>query len=440
MEKIKKSLPYVFLFIFFLIWTLIILPTDGDEIWNYGFAHNIYKGLIPYKDFNMVVTPIYPMLMSIPFHLFGSNILVFHITHICILLIITFLLFKLFDKKTWLILILFFPFCKLLPNYNWFLLFLYIFLIFLESKKDQDFLIGIILGLFILTKQSVGFCMFLTTLFFLKEPKKFKKRFLGTLIPLGIFLCYLLITNSLNNFIDLCVLGLFDFANTNKAGFNIYVVFFILLELFTIYFIKKNPKDIKNYYALAFYTILIPIFGFYHFQFCLIVLAIFLLLNFKLPNNFNYQLFSICVIICFTLLGINTFITNDFSYPNDINHFEYRRLTNDDVSFTKEVSKFIKKNKAKKIIFINANGYYFKLVNDIEINYLDLINTGNWGFNGSQKLLKEIKKNKDAIFIVTRGNDRDYQTDLKAKKYILENGKKINTLRIYDAYILKNIK
>ena len=133
-----------------------------------------------------------------------------------------------------------------------------------------------------------------------------------------------------------------------------------------------------------------------------------------------------------------TFKPNKFIYPNNINHFEYRNISEEDIKLTKIVSDFIKENKNKKIIFLNSNAYYFRLVNDMKIDYLDLINTGNWGYNGSEKLLKEIKKNKNALFLVNKNEMKDiYQTDKNALKYVLKNGRKIKSIQIYDVYKIK---
>lgn len=68
-KNLKVIIKYVLLFFTFLIFTLIISPMNIDEIWNYGFSYNIYKGLVPYRDFNMVLTPFYPMFMSLFLHI-----------------------------------------------------------------------------------------------------------------------------------------------------------------------------------------------------------------------------------------------------------------------------------------------------------------------------------------------------------------------------------
>ena len=52
----KEVLKYIFLFFLFLGMGLFVISINVDEIYNYGFSVNIAQGLIPYKDFNMIVT------------------------------------------------------------------------------------------------------------------------------------------------------------------------------------------------------------------------------------------------------------------------------------------------------------------------------------------------------------------------------------------------
>ena len=62
---------FVFMIILAVIHTYYLTPLfSQDEIWIYGFGTNIVDGLIPYKDYNMVVTPFFPYLLSIIFRLF----------------------------------------------------------------------------------------------------------------------------------------------------------------------------------------------------------------------------------------------------------------------------------------------------------------------------------------------------------------------------------
>lgn len=434
---LKNSLLFLFLFCMFLIWNLIFVPLNLDEVWNYGFAHNIYQGLIPYKDFNMILTPLYPFLMSLPFHLFGSSMLVFHIFNAVLLAELSFLLLSLVKEKAWfLILFFFFPLPFSFPSYNLFLYFLFVCLLILEKKQKNAYIIGLILGLTILTKQSVGFFLLLVNLYYLKDLKRISKRAIGFLIPVFLFVCYLICTSSFRQFLDLCFFGLFDFASSNGAGFNIYLVFFILMVGIIVFFIFKERKNISYYYALAFTSVMFPLFDTYHFQVAFIgfLTVFFMKKNICVP--IKPVLFSLGVIVgVFIVTGVKRFNQN-IIYPNDIRHFEYRMLDSESILFTKEVNNYMKKYSDKKFFFLGSNGYYFRLINDMPISYIDLLNQGNWGYGGSEKLLKEIKLRKDYIYFVDKEELSPIkQTDKKALRYVLNNGKKIGEIGIFDIYV-----
>lgn len=429
------------LFFIFLIWNLILVPVNLDEIWNYGFSHNMYSGLVPYRDFNMIITPFYNFLMSLGFHLFGSSMLVFHIEQAILLVILCFMLFYLLKDKGWLVIVFFFfPLPASFPNYNFFLFFLLVFLFILEKKKYNDYLIGFVVGVFILTKQSVGFMIFLVSLvYYIKDFRKVIKRCSGALIPISIFGIYLFFTNSFYPFLDLCFFGLFDFASKNGHGFTVYFFLFLFLIGLTIYFIIKDRKNIYNYYALAFYSILIPLMDFYHFQFAFLTFLVLFLMRVK-GLSMKPVLFSLGVIVGVFLVSFFYRFDEKIVYPNQVHHFEYRLLDQNSLEITRKMNEFILKHKDSEIIFLNSNAYYFRLIHDMPISYLDLINMGNWGYDGSNKLLKEIKKHKDAFFIVDKSELSPIkQIDKKVIRYVINHGQKIDEVFMYDIYTL-NIK
>lgn len=436
---LKNIIFYSVIFLTFLIWNLWIVPVNLDEVWNYGFAHNIFNGLIPYKDFNMVITPLYPILMALPFYIFGSSMLVFHIFNSLMLTILMFFLYKLIGKKAlFFMLILFIPLPVSFPSYNLFLFFLFVLLIYCEKNGVNDFIIGILLACVCLTKQSVGVCMLLPSLYYLKDKKKLLKRFGGFLIPCIIFLIYLICTSSIVQFFDLCLFGLFDFAEGNGKSFNIYWLLFIIIIGVTLFFIKKDKSNIANYYALAFYSVLIPLFDTYHFQVLFLGFLLVLVEKIKFLDKFNLVLFVFGVIIGVSCVTLIKRFDGTVSYPNKIKHFEYRLLDNDSIKFTEEVNAFIAKHKDKNFVFLCSNGYYFRIVNDMDISYLDLINTGNWGYNGSEKLFDSVMSVDNAIYIVDESELSEIkQTDKRILKYILKNGKKIDSIRIYDIYVME---
>lgn len=437
--KYIKIFKLVLLFIFFLVWNLFINRLNLDEIWNYGFAHSLYKGLIPYRDFNMVLTPLYPFIMSIFFHIFGSNILVLHVVQ-CIIIVMTFyILNKLLGSKSYIfILLLCFPLSITYPSYNFFLLFLSLLIILCEKDNKNDYLIGFLLACIILTKHTVGTIMLLPSFYYLKvDYKKILKRFSIVIIFMFLFLIYLILSNSLLNFIDICILGLIDFSGNSK-GINLFLILTILLLGIVCCLIKKDKKNILNYYALAFSSILIPIFDLYHFELFFIMFLVVFLLQKKLALKINIKLFAIGV-----LLGISVLLLKDRSfskikYPNKINHFEYKLLDNKYIDYTNKINKKIDKYGIKNIIFLSADAHYFKIVNDKNINKYDLINKGNLGYNGDKRLLNDIKTSKDKVFFVDKSElGLNKQSSKPALNYVIKNGKKIDKVYKYDIYILK---
>lgn len=105
-EKIKfwRKLNYQSIFIFIGI-LLIISPVilsrplnNLDEIWNYNFARNIANGLVPYKDFNMLQTPLLPLINSIFLKLFGNELIVMRILAILLISGLFFIIYKIFKK------------------------------------------------------------------------------------------------------------------------------------------------------------------------------------------------------------------------------------------------------------------------------------------------------------------------------------------------------
>lgn len=435
----RKIILALFLFSIFLLWNLILFPINLDEVWNYGFSHNIYSGLVPYKDFNMVLTPFYPFLMSMGFHLFGSSILVFHIEQAIISTLFCLLLFSLLDKKAWFIIpILLVPVNVSFPSYNIFLYYLLVLLIYLEKNNSSDYLIGFILGLAVLTKQSVGACLLLPSLYYIKNFNKIRKRIIGFIIPVALFIIYLIVTGSFYSFLDLCVFGLFDFATGNGNKITVYLFMFIIMVGITIYFIFMDRKNIINYYILAFYSIMIPLFEVYHFTFAF--LAFLLMLLFRVKRDIiKPKMFGLSIISFAFLLMMGFCFKGKIIYPNRIKHFEYRFIDYGSIWFTNKVNNYMKKNKDRKFVFLNSNAYYFRIANDMKISYIDLINVGNWGYNGSDKLLRQIKKKKNAIFLVNESELSILkQTDKRALRYVLDHGKKIDTVGMYDAYVLDN--
>lgn len=221
--------------------------TDLDELWNYNTARAIMHGLIPYKEISMITTPLLPFIVSIILKIFGDKLVVFRIVGAILLTAIFYLSYVLSYKLTKrriigvitsLTLILLYK-NELAIDYNYFILMIMMCVQILEVKKIEsiekskiknkkinmyDVIIGILLGLAICTKQTIGTIISITVILselilvenkqtFLKYIKASIVKIISMLSVVMIFFLYLLITNSITDFINYAILGIRTFTN-----------------------------------------------------------------------------------------------------------------------------------------------------------------------------------------------------------------------------------
>ncbi len=103
MDKIKKIINsniFIFIIILLVISPIILSrPLNNlDEIWNYNFARNIADGLTPYKDFNMVTTPLLPFICALFLALFGNELIIMRFLAILLISCIFFLIYLILKK------------------------------------------------------------------------------------------------------------------------------------------------------------------------------------------------------------------------------------------------------------------------------------------------------------------------------------------------------
>ena len=447
MKLLSKNAKYIFIFLFsFLCMSFFLAYFDGDVLWNYGFSYAISRGEIPYVDFNMILTPFYPFLMSILFHVFGNHILVFYIENSFIITILFYLLFQLYGQKAWLfLLLLVFPIPAIVfPTYNLFLLFLLVLLLYLEKKESNDYLIGFIIGLSILTKQTVGFCLFLPSLYYLrKDIKKVGKRLIGCFIPILLFVIYLCCSGSFLQFLDLCLFGLLDFTEGNGRLFSLsFIIFFLLV--FVLFVLKRKRFCISWWYILCFYSISIPLFDIPHLEFFFFAICLLLIEYFFIPVHVWIKqlfLFVISFVIIFYLFTIGG---GKIYYPNHYHNFQWRNLNNQNGEFLvrDQLISYINKNKDEDedIVILASDAYFYKIVCNMNIDSFDLLNKGNHGYHGTEKLKKKLDKlDKGTIFIIDTNevyskSTNSLQFHVEVAKYAIDMGTKIKKIGGYTIY------
>ena len=132
MKNKKEWLKYIILFIlFFVSMTLVFFAYRLDAYSDYGFAYAMSMGQPPYKEVNFIVPPVAPILYSISL-IINKSIIAFYLEQSILLVLLCYLLFKILDKKAWIIIVSLFSLfpTSQFPGYNFLLMFELILLLY----------------------------------------------------------------------------------------------------------------------------------------------------------------------------------------------------------------------------------------------------------------------------------------------------------------------
>ena len=406
MEWIKRHkwnilFSFVVFCISFFIYA-IILTGWCDQVWSFGFSYNISKGLIIYRDFNVLQTPFYFMLASIFIKIFGPY---FISTQILDSMILTAIFMLMFQKIRWkaiipYLLILFYPSS---PYNLCCLLFLMIIIYLCDKEQYHEYFIAFLVGLSFITKQNIGILLFIPMIFYSKH--KIRSIFVF-FIPFIILSIYLLINHAFIHFIDYCFLGMLSFAGNSS-----YAVLFIVLEVIIILYLlyklfKSKFRDKKVFYLLMFQFIVFPLCESRH-----VVSTIFCFLYFLLEIVENKR---IVIIISSIVLTFLFFLTSSYFHTFYLetrkNLFYLKKQTVVSKSLEEVAYKY--KDHLENVYYDSELTYLLRIYTGVPINKLDFYMDGNIGFINRASFPKELKKKCDrevCYFLLVKNPDDDLQ-------------------------------
>lgn len=146
-EKSKRLICNISIFLIIaLAIAVVVIPKaigNLDELWNFNFANNVENGLVPYRDFNMVQTPLLPMINAIFLAIFGNELIVMRILACLLCAGVLFTFYKILNLlkankgvSLFVVMALFYMlkdyFCM---DYNFAVLFVTLIIIYIELKR-----------------------------------------------------------------------------------------------------------------------------------------------------------------------------------------------------------------------------------------------------------------------------------------------------------------
>lgn len=428
----KRLVKYLLIFISFFIFSFIFFYILGycycDEIWVYGFSYNISKGMMIYRDFNVLQTPLYFFITSIFIKLIGNYMIVMHIFDSLLFATMMFMFYNIIGRKSLIMLPVFIFFWP--SGYNMLSLFFLSLIIYLvNKKKDNDLLLGFIVGLCFITKQNIGVLLLIPCLFYSRNKIK---TLICFFVPFGILSIYLIFNDAFFEFIDYCFLGMFDFGRDNKYFAIIFTILSVINILFLfILVVRTKFKNKELLYILFFQLIVYPIFDARHYV-CATFPVIYLILKY-LKNKRLLFIFSFCIIYLYGyLLFYNEY---DINFENDM---VFLRNCGDLNVLASAVKEYVGDN--ENFFFTDCYNYYIKNYYNISISQYDLLLSGNVGYNGMEKKLKSLDElcSKEKCYFFSAINDND---DIVTSQYFelydyIVNYEKVD--KVFDFYVYTN--
>lgn len=147
-EKSKRLICNISIFLIIaLAIAVVVIPKaigNLDELWNFNFANNVENGLVPYRDFNMVQTPLLPIVNAIFLAIFGNELIVMRILACLLCAGVLFTFYKILNLlkankgiSLFVVMALFYMlkdyFCM---DYNFAVLFVTLIIIYIELKRN----------------------------------------------------------------------------------------------------------------------------------------------------------------------------------------------------------------------------------------------------------------------------------------------------------------
>ena len=497
-NRIKDMIVYLSCIIFVASNILVRQLNNLDELWNFNFANCVSNGLIPYKDFNMVQTPLLPLICGNILKIFGQEIYVMRFLAVILCSSILFLMYKILGKLK---VNDFFKFISLIfsaflmndyftIDYNWATLFTLLIIIYLEIPKKykddnlvteslllkhdikKDTVIGLLAGICIMLKQNTGLlisivsvCYKVFEIRYKGQIKEFIKiainRAVGVLLPIIIIGIYLFINGAIEDFVDYCILGVSTF--TNKISYAqrllnnkniIYRVLSImpilLFVMFILYFVKKE----KNYliislYGMAEFIIVYPISDESHFviALCLIFIATAYLINKVVEKIFasverykkiNFVLSNTIMAFMIVVSCLNAYekieIYKELNINYEIKHYMGIAMSEIQMENIRKIDEYIS-NAEKNIYVLDAQAAIYMIPIDRYNKNYDMFLKGNLGSKGEEGQIENLQSDAEKIVLIL--NDkylRNWQNPENVRKYIIQNMNYVGEIGVFDIY------
>ena len=468
-----------------------------DEIWIYNFGRCIINGLLPYKDFSIIITPLFAYISAAFLRLFGDEMIVLRFAEVIQTALILFMVYKILERlKVNKGISLLFSlglynlyssvFCY---DYNWAVLLLSLVVIYIELGQEKtlqfnlkkDLAIGIVAGISILLKQTSGAVLATAVIMYktfeIRDKKSAKEflnialtRLLGVLIPVLLFAIYLTANDIWTEFIDYSILGIKTFSNVIpytrllESGYILAYVIPIFLSIIIIIsivtsIIKKTreskwAKDLRilTFFDIATTIVIYPIADRMHFSvgtLCTLITTAYMVniwfvyglkiesIKVKLAFNTFFNVAAVLLFIIQIVISTYSVLTHIKSIKDEeyFNHFKYIEVEKNIYEAITKIDEYIENQEDKDVLILDSMAAAINIPIDKYYKNYDMFNLGNFGSKGENGIIEDLKFRKNTLILIKKGKYKtNWQHPNKIIDYVRSNFKHIDEIEVFDVY------
>ncbi len=271
-----------------------------DEIWNYTFDNNMASGMVPYRDFNLLQTPLFAAVHGLVLALFGKELLVTRMlgallfAGICLVLYLAGTRMGAKGALRWILPVLFLLLFRdnVFFEYSCLILFCLLWCLYLDMRETMrtgeepspaagnespaadsgrfhygrwyvQLAIGLLGGAAVMSKQTFGGFVALASWISVVWVSRMRKdtgketfrlmafRMLGSSIPCFLVLFYLLGTGSWDDFLEMSVFGIPTFSSslsfveyvTENTEYAVHGFFCLFVFLFSVGYVFRFRRE-----------------------------------------------------------------------------------------------------------------------------------------------------------------------------------------------------
>ena len=464
-----------------------------DELWNFTFGNNVAMGLVPYRDFNLLQTPLFAMIHGLFLAVFGRELLVTRMLGSLLFSGICLLLYRFSrrmgaDRLLSGALPVAFLVCfdyNVFYEYSCTILFVQLICMYVDfgafgEEKDKSswftartqILCGVAAGCGIMCKQTFGgfvaLASWITVLVVCRYYRVDKKRtgkllflrLLGSSLPCFFVLFYLLGTGSLDDLIDMCIKGIstfsshlsmWDYMMEQDEYLYTGVGFLAAVEValvYTLYHRKEKKGQVGS--VVLLYSVLgcinlYPLCNTYHILTCLfpfLVLAVPILaamgkrIWLKIPCMLAV-LVGIGYILCWT--PYKTLESSELM--TDVDHFHGIFIDKDETADYHIVVEEIldRKENGFEVYILDNQAVQYLIPADIYHKYLDMFLVGNLGTKTPEECLEDsLMSSGQVMYLIPSDFKGQYQYPRSAvEEFMQEKLNYAQTVGHFDCYLPK---